>query len=181
MLVYMWQNHEDPAVEALILIGAAVGTVLGAVYGWRDKQSRVFCADAKVVAGLFSGILVSGLVWLPILFVGEIPYPWLVMIVAPSAILLYVTSASWFVKRCYNLVPAVVDGALVGVAVGGTTGMLFMIMAGAVDPELVRIDFQEAFVSRVHRVWAGAVAGSAGVCFVIGVLRAVLKVRWYNL
>jgi hypothetical protein len=145
-----------------------------------DKRSRVFCADAKIVAGLFAGVLAAGLAFILGPFV-EMPYPWTTILIAPAATLIYVSSAHWFVDRCHGFLPPAVGGALVGLGVGGMTGFLFMIMAASIDPELLGMAFHQPFVERVQDVWAHTVVGTAGVCFVVGVLRSLFKVRWYNL
>ena len=101
MVFYTWGNAQL-TLEPLIYIGAIVGLVVGAVYGAKDKRSRVFCAEAKIVAGVFSGILASVLGLLAgFLFDGPL-LPWAGIIVAPAATLIYVSSAYWFVDRCHR-------------------------------------------------------------------------------
>lgn len=180
MVFYTWGNAQL-TLEPLIYIGAIVGLVVGAVYGAKDKRSRVFCAEAKIVAGVFSGILASVLGLLAgFLFDGPL-LPWAGIIVAPAATLIYVSSAYWFVDRCHRFLPPVLDGALVGLGVGSATGLLFMIMAGTLDPSLLGMPYHQSLVEYVQSTWIGVVAGAAAVCAAIGVLRSVLKVRWYNL
>jgi len=179
MVVYTWGNSEL-TLEPLISVGAVVGLTVGATYGWLDKKSRVFCADAKIVAGLFAGLLASGLVFLLRLFV-EMPYPWVAMFIAPAATVIYVSSAYWFVDRCHGFLPPVGGGALVGLGVGSMTGLLFMIMAATLDPASLGMAFHQSFVERVQDVWANTVGSAAGVCFAVGVLRSLCKVPWYNL
>lgn len=180
MVFYTWGNAQL-TLEPLIYIGGLVGLVVGAVYGAKDKRSRVFCAEAKIVAGLFSGSLASLLGLLAGLFVDGPALPWVGIIVAPAATLIYVSLAYWFVDRCHRFLPPVLDGALVGLGVGSATGLLFMIMAGTLDPELLGMPYHQALVERVQSTWSGVVTGAAVVCCAVGVLRAVLKVRWYNL
>lgn len=178
MVVYTWGNSAL-TLEPLISVGAVVGLTVGAVYGWLDKKSRVFCADAKVVAGLFSGVLAAGLGLLLNLFI-EMSYPWSVALITPAAVLIYVGSAHWFVNRCHGFLPPAGGGALVGLGVGSVTGLLFMIMAATLDPESLGMAFHQSFVERVKDVWMGVVGAAAAVCCAVGVLRSLFKVRWYS-
>jgi hypothetical protein len=56
-----------------------------------------------------------------------------------------------------------------------------MVMAGALDPNLLASDDLQVFVERVETQWPGAVFGCAVVNFLVGATRSVLNVRWYNL
>lgn len=182
MVIYVaYQKPTHIPVEALIFIGAGLGFLVGGLYGWHDKHSHVFRADAKIVAGIYAGTLVAVFNIVPALLIGELPYPWSAMLITPLVVLLYVSKAHWFVDRCCNILPAAGDGALVGLGVGGITGLLFVIMAGNLDPALLGFAYHQDFVLRVHEVWGAPTAGSAAVCFVVGILRSMLKVRWYDL
>jgi len=180
MVFYTWGNTHL-TLEPLIYIGAIVGLVVGTIYGAKEKGSRIFCAEAKIVAGLFSGVLAALLGYLPGMVLNAPAHLWAAMIGAPAAILIYVTSAHWFVDRCHRFLPPVVNGGLVGTGVGAATGLLFMIMAGTLDPGLLGKAYHLALVEHVESVWLSAVAGAAATCFLVGILRSLLNVRWYNL
>ncbi len=178
MVAYTWGSAQ-PALEPLVFIGGGIGLVAGAIYGLKDKQSRVFCADAKIVAGLYAGVLAAGIAYLLTLLMRESAYPWAAIIAAPVAILIYVTSAHWFIKRCHHLIPPVGDGAIVGFGVGAATGLAFLIMAATLDPDLLQAGRHRSIVEGVQRFWLPTVLGSAAICFTIGVLRGLFRVRWY--
>lgn len=180
-VVYLWIGGATPAMQSLIWIGGGVGMVLGAIYGWSDSRSRVYCADAKLVAGVSSGLLAALLLAVPLVLAGPDRLPWLAMMLAPLAILIYVSSAAWFIRRCQNLVPAVIDGALVGLAIGAVTGLLFMVLAATLEVETGLTGVEMPFAHRVHEWWIGVIAGSAGLCFLVGVARGILGVKWYDL
>ena len=180
MVVYTWGN-EQLSLEPLIYVGAFVGITVGAVYGAKDKKSRVFCAEAKIVAGLLAGLMAAVLGLVPLLFVFGLERPWVAMLVGPAATLIYVTTAWWFVQRCHRFLPPVLDGALVGLGVGSATGLLFMIMAGTIDSGLLAGSYHQVVVERVQSTWGVTVAATALACSCVGVLRSLLKVRWYNL
>ena len=109
----------QPSAHATILIGAVVGLIVGTLYGWQEKRSRICCADAKILAGLLAGIAASLFALILGLLFEELVYPKSAMAIAPIAILVYVTATPWFVRRCQLIVPAAVDGAIVGLGVGG--------------------------------------------------------------
>jgi len=180
MVFYTWGNAQL-TLEPLIYIGGIVGLLIGTVYGAKDKKSRIFCAEAKVVAGLFSGVLAAVLGYLPGLVFDAPAHLWAAMIGAPVSILIYVSSAHWFVDRCHRLLPPVVNGGLVGMGVGATTGLLFMIMAGTLDPNLLDMPHHFAQIERIESMWLSAASAAAAACFLVGVMRSLLGVRWYNL
>jgi len=181
MLVYTWASQGLLALEPLVFVGGCVGVIVGTLYGWHDKKSRIFCAEAKIVAGIVAGLLAGLLAIVLTHFLPSMGYPWLTMIVAPSATLIYVTVAQWFVRRCHHWLPAVANGAIVGLGVGAVTGLFFMVMAGTLDSNLLASEALRAFVGRVETHWLGAVFGCAAVNFLVGAARSVMKVPWYNL
>lgn len=181
MLVYVWQGADMLSLQPLIFVGGGVGIAVGAAYGLKDKASRVFCAEAKIIAGTVAGLLCGTLAVVMSHFWGKLPVSTIAMIVAPLGVLAYVQMAKWFISRCHRLLPAVVDGTLVGLGVGTITGLVFVIMAGTLDPELIESAFLRDFVQRVGEHWAITVVGCAAVCFPVGALRSLMKVPWYNL
>jgi hypothetical protein len=181
MLVYTWASGGQLAPEPLIFVGASVGLVVGTLYGWHDKQSRIFCADAKIMAGVLAGLLAGGVATGVALLLDGLSHPWLAMVVAPIGTLIYVSVAHWFVRRCHHWLPAVANGAIVGCGVGAVTGLFFMVMAGTLDPELLGSQRLQVYVDGVGRYWIGAMLGCAAVNFAVGVVRAIMRVPWYNL
>lgn len=180
MLGYVWQAGTPLVIEPLVFVGAGVGLVIGALYGLKDKRSRVFCAEAKIIAGAVSGILggvlALGLAWL----LPTVPVSVVAMLVAPVSVLAYVRLSGWFISRCQHFLPPFVDGAIVGLGVGSVTGLLFLIMAGTLDPKLLAGEALRAFVGRFEAAWGLAVFGCALVCFPIGAVRAWLGIPWYD-
>jgi len=171
-------------LELLILIPAALGMLIGAGYGWRDHGSRVCCADAKIVAGLFAGAVSLFPALLVLAIYGksdQVIYPWLIMLVAPTAALLYVTTACWFVKHLHNLLPPIGDGAVVGLGVGTITGLLFVVIAATFEPDVTGHGRPLLFIENIHNVLGVSLLGAAGSCFAVGIARALLKVEWYRL
>jgi hypothetical protein len=179
-LVYTWQGAPHLGLEPLVLVGAGVGLAVGTAYGLHDRRSRVFCADAKIVAGGFAGLLGGVIALIGHRVFGVSSYTWLGMLVAPVAVLIYVSSATWFIKRCHRLLPAAGNGAIVGLGVGTMTGVVFLIIAATLDPQLLETQALAGLVERVEGRWMATVAGCAVACFPIGALRAALDVPWYE-
>ena len=181
MLVYVWASDAFLALEPLVFVGGCVGVVVGTFYGWHDKKSRIFCAEAKVVAGAVSGLLAGSIATVAHITVPTLALSVLTLIVAPVAVLVYVTVARWFVRRCHHWLPAVANGAIVGLGVGAVTGLLFMVMAGTLDPTMLASDVLRSYVGRVGDNWPIAVFGCAAINFAVGAIRSWMRVPWYNL
>jgi hypothetical protein len=178
-LVYTWQGAPHLGLEPLVFVGAGIGLAVGTAYGLHDNRSRVYCADAKIVAGAFAGLLGGIVALVGVLLVDGVSYSWLAMAVAPVALLIYVSTAGWFIKRCHHLLPAAGDGAVVGLGVGTVTGLVFLILAATLDPQSLGTAELARYVGRVEEVWMATVAGCALACFPIGAARSLLRVPWY--
>jgi len=170
---------ESQGPVMLMLLGGGTGMIIGAIYAIQVSDSRVFRAEAKIIAGAIAGLLASPLALLPSLWVGPIPFPWLTAILCPATGLIYVSIAPRMVQRCCHFLPRTADGAVVGAGVGGTMGLLFWIMAGTIDrgvaPEYA------AFVAGIADHWPLAVVGASVAAFIGGIVRSVVGAQWYDL
>ena len=128
---------------------------MGTLCGWQEKRSRICCADAKILAGLLAGVSASLFALILGLLFEELVYPKSAMAIAPIAIL--------------------------GLGVGGTTGFLFMLMAASLDPDMLRVTDHLRLMEPVQGVWLPIAIGTAASCGVVGVMRSLLRVRWYDL
>lgn len=181
MLLVTWLAGSHLTLESLVWVGALVGLPVGSLYGLTDKRSRVFCADTKIVAGAVAGLIGGAaallIVWMVPGHIAHFPSA----IVAPLAGLFYVSTARWFVTRCRSSLPPAGEGALVGAGVGVVTGALFMVMGGSLEPTLLDSEAMRAFTTRVADRWGGAVIASGMTCAVVGVIRGLRNVAWYDL
>ena len=181
MLAFTWQGPDTLTIQPLVFAGALVGAIVGLGYGWFDKHSRVFCAEAKVVAGIVAGFC-AGLLALAIgLVTGDLGTIWSVLVIGPVGTLVYVTTARWFVLHCHHWLPATFNGLVVGLGVGAVTGLLFTVMAGSLSPEILQGPGLTTYVERVGETWLPSALGCAAVCAVVGFLRSLLNVPWYDL
>jgi hypothetical protein len=179
MLAYVGTSPLGTSLEPLIFIGASLGICLGALYGWQDKQSHICRADSKIIASLVATIPTSLILIIPTFFIGDLNYPVATFLMTPLVILIYVSIARWFVVRCCNLLPPAGDGALVGLVIGLMTGFLFMLMAASLN-ESMQGQAQMVF-DRIYQDLLPALGGGAAGAFIMGAIRAMLHVRWYDL
>jgi hypothetical protein len=181
MLVFTWVRGAGLALEPLVIVGAVVGVVVGTLYGLFDRRSRIYCAEAKVVAGVVSGAVAGATAILVARFYPNISGVWLAVIIGPIGTLIYVNVAHWFVRHCQHWLPAGANGALVGLGVGGFTGLFFMVLAGSLDPSWIADIDRRELVVRIHDYWMEAVLACAAASCLIGIARSLLRTPWYDL
>jgi hypothetical protein len=166
-------------LDWILATGMATGAAVGGVFGWRVKSSRVCHADAKIVAGAFAGLLASASVVVPRLLGAPLPLHLELLLVAPLSGLLYVSMAPYCVCHLSDMLPPCLDGAVVGAGVGALMAMLFWLMAGTLEGYLCAAD--QCLVDQITTRLPGAIGAAALGTASVGVLRAVLNVRWYDL
>ena len=160
----------------LISTGAVIGLVAGMLYGRYVLGSRVYRADAKLLAGIFAGAIASISALIPALLFEPLPNFLLAMILCPLTGMLYMAVLPWFVHRFSDLLPPVADGALVGTGAGGLMGLLFAIMVGTLHGYLP--EDEELQVMAILSAWPAASAGGALGAFLVGAGGAFLRVPW---
>lgn len=134
-LFYVVSNGDQISLLNMTLAAAVIGSITGALYGLKAKNSRVFRADAKTLAGVSSGAAVALLI---ILLNAIAPDISLSVTVAFACLLtgsLYVTLVPFFVHRYHELLPPVGDGAMVGAGTSSFIALLFFVMITGVTPE----------------------------------------------
>ena len=99
-------------------------------------------------AGAVAGALGCLFALLGLLAFDGLPYTWLAMGSAPVALLIYVSTAGWFIKRCHHLLPAAGDGAVVGLGVGTVPGLDIAVLFSVELCMAVRQAFGEAIEQR---------------------------------
>ncbi len=157
------------------LVGAGVGAVAGAVYGFIVKESRIYRADAKLVAGLVAGAAVSviALAWV---LVSSDTLVWLIALLAPVSGMVYLKFAGSFVERFAGVSPPFVAGAMAGLVIGGFIGFGLWLAAG-VALENVVPEWQVAF-DRITDLAPGAIAAASITTFVLGMVKAAFRLNW---
>lgn len=181
MLAFTWVRGAGLALEPLVLVGAVVGVAVGTLYGLLDKRSRIYCAEAKVVAGIVAGASAGAVAIVVARLNPDVSGTWLAIVVGPLGTLIYVNVASWFVRLCQHWLPAGANGALAGLGVGGFTGLFFMVLAGTLDPTWIVDPDRRDLVARVEAYWMNAVFACAAVSCLVGIARSLLRTPWYDL
>ena len=157
------------------VVGAAVGAITGGFYGLIVKESRIYRAEAKLLAGIAAGGVISviGLVW--VLVIGD-QLVWLIALLAPVSGALYLRLLDTFLERFSDLLPPVGDGAAAGLVIGAFIGFGLWLMAG-VALERVLPEWQATY-DRIIEVAPSAIAAASVTTFVLGTLKAALGLNW---
>lgn len=112
-----------------ILAASALGGLLvGAAYGRGVKTSRVYRADAKILAGLCAGIMGSALLTLLFALIGRLPVWATAMILCSATGFIYALIVPILMTRCHDLLPPAGDGAMVGAGVAGFVGLMIWVL-----------------------------------------------------
>ncbi len=121
----------------VLLVAAGFGAVIGALYGWLARTSRVFRADAKALAGAFAGLLVSA-VYYGLTSAADLRPPIALSagVLCPLVGGVYVWVAPVFIRWFANLLPPAGDGAVVGAGVAAYVGLGMWLVAGYISPEI---------------------------------------------
>ncbi len=166
-------------IEPLISAGGITGAIVGTVFGWRVKSSRICRADAKIIAGLTAGMLASLSVVLPGLLGAPLPFHLQVLLAAPLSGLLYIGLAPHCVCRFSDILPPPADGAIVGAGVGLLMAALFWMMSGTLDGYLVEAD--QLLVNQMTERLPSTIFAAASGAFMVGIARSLMKLGWYDL
>lgn len=167
-------------VPELLVAGAVlVGALAGAYYRQRYRQSRIYRALPKVVAGLLAGLLVGSGWWILRQVVGDPPLPLGIAILCPLVGWSYVWLAGILVRAWGDRLAPTIDAALVGGAVSGLVALGFWATAGMLQPDMAG-GAAETIRAAVDRVPVGLLAGWLGG-MVAGFSRGVLGFGWYDL
>ena len=117
-------------VHPLHMLGASAlgGLLVGAAYGHKFKSSRVYRADAKMVAGLCAGIISSALLSLLFILAGRLPLWVTAMLLCGATGFVYSVIVRGLINRLHDLLPPAGDGAVVGAGVAGFVGLMIWVM-----------------------------------------------------
>lgn len=167
-------------VPELLLGGAVViGGLAGAYYGHSYRQSRIYRALPKALAGLFAGLLVGAVWWLLRQVVGDVPLPLSIAVICPLVGWSYVWLAGVLVRAWGDRLAPTLDAALVGAAVSGLVALGFWATAGMLQPDMAG-GAAETIRAAVDQVPVALLAGWLGG-MVAGFTRGMLGFGWYDL
>lgn len=126
---YLLYSGEMGSPLAPIIVGASLGAIVGALYALAVKESRIYRAEAILLAGLTVGVGVSviSLIWV---LVVDLSLVILVMVLAPATGFIYERIVDGFIRRYSDLLPPIADGAVAGVVIGAIVGFGLWIMSG---------------------------------------------------
>ncbi len=175
-IIYQGQVVE---ITSLLIVTGIVGVITGSIYGVMAKQSRVYRADAKTIAGIFSGSIVSLVFALFYELYPVFPLFFLIAIMCLLTGSLYVIVVPFCVDHLDNLLPPIGDGAIAG---GGTSmfvGLVLFIMVTGVTPEtagaLVEV------TNQIREFMPAAIIGGLLGGGISGFMSGLLRREWQDL
>lgn len=178
-ILYFTLNDGNITLSTVLKILVPAGILIGGLYSFFDKNSRIDCADAKSLAGFTVGSLLG----LGYLFMApwleKIPLPWLVAIACPLTGMLYISVVPTFIRLYRNLLPPVGDGALVGAFVAIFIAFCSFIMASSIDNSMAGTLMPEVelVLERLPAAMLGGLCG-AGLA---GVVSGLMLREWQDL
>jgi hypothetical protein len=164
-----------------LLVGGAVvvGALVGAYYSRRYRESRIYRALPKTLAGLLAGVLVGGVWWVTRLLTGEVSVVVTIAVLCPLVAWTYVWLAGVLVRAWGERVDPTVDAAVVGAGVSGLVALGFWATAGMLQPDMAG-GAGETIRAAVDQVPAALMAGWVGG-MIAGFTRGILGFGWYDL
>ncbi len=149
---------EGPIVPSeLLKIVIPAGALIGGLYGYLSKSSRVCRADAKMLTGFSAGFL-AALGYLTLSeFTREVPLGLVVAVMCTLTGWLYVLFVPTFVRFLDNLLPPIGDGALAGASVAIFLAACFFVMITSINtvPEVQQLPM----IRNIHELLPQAVTG----------------------
>lgn len=171
---------EGPLIPLeLLKIVTPAGALIGALYGYFSKSSRVYRADAKMFTGFSAGFLAAlGYLTLSEL-ITEVPLGIIVATMCTITGWLYVLFVPTFIRFLDNLLPPVGDGALAGASVAIFLAACFFVMITSVNtaPEVQQMPMIKHINDTLPQAVTGGLLGGAFAGFLSG----LFLTKWQDL
>lgn len=147
----------------ILAASASGGLLVGAAYGQGFKTSRVYRADAKILAGLCAGIISSALLALLFILLGRLPVWATSMILCSATGVIYALIEPGFSKHLHHLLPPAGDGAVVGAGVAGFVGLMIWVLVAELHSQYTGPYTALAYniLDRLPQAAGGAALGGA--------------------
>lgn len=178
-LLYVVSSGTQISLPYMSLWAAIIGAITGALYGLKVKSSRVYRADAKTLAGISSGLAVSLLM---LILIKIAPDTQLFISVALACLLtgfFYIVLAPFYVNHFHNLLPAHMDGAMVGAGTSIFIALLFFVMISGVTPEATGP--LQQFTDQTRSTFLSATLGGMTGGGLSGFLSEMMSRKWQDL
>lgn len=178
-IIYFTLNDGNITLVTVLKLLVPAGIVIGGLYSFFDKGSRIDCADAKTLAGFTVGCGLGLVYLLAMPIAGGLSLPWLVAIACPLTGIIYVAVVPTFIRLYRDLLPPVGDGALVGAFVAIFIAFCSFIMASSIDNSMAGTLMPEVelVLERLPAAMLGGLCG-AGLA---GVISGLMLSEWQDL
>lgn len=175
---YLIYASVEARLSTLLPIGAVTGMAIGLGYGMMVRDSRIHCAEAKIISGIVAGAAAALLSGTLILMNVELSLTAMVFLLCPLTGLLYAVLVRWVIAFCSHLVPASLNGALVGLGSGTVASlMMWVIFSSLSDNWLAE---HQRYATQIMEHWPPVVASAMVGAFFVGLFRAGIGARWLD-
>lgn len=176
---YLLYSRSGADLTTLLPLGALMGSLIGAAYGRWISDTRIGCAEAKIMSGTLAGALaaspfsllyIAGLEFTPIQ---------LVLVLCPMTGIFYVSTVRAMINSCSHLLGPGANGAIIGLVVGVIASLtLWVIFSSLYDgPPDARLDYANHIMDH----WPTVVATASISGFLVGIIRARLGIKWLDI
>jgi hypothetical protein len=172
---YLLYSGEIASPLAPMSVGACIGAVVGGLYGQFVKESRIYRAEAILLAGVSVGAVVSliSLIW-TLVFNASLTV--LVMVLAPVSGLIYERIVDGFIQRYSDILPPAADGAVAGIVIGGLIGFGLWFMGG-IALENASLQWRDT-IQKIADSTHIAIAAAAASTLILGMLNAAIRSKY---
>ena len=176
---YLVYAGHGASLTTLISLGGITGMAVGIGYGLMAKDSRIHCAEAKVIAGALAGALASLIPLALMLLQGELSLPFAAFVLCPATGLIYAAIVRWFLKICSHYLPASVNGAIVGIGAGSVSSLIMWVIFSSLSDHWTLEN--QVYAARIVELWPSVVATAMAGGFLAGLFRAGIGAKWLDI
>lgn len=175
---YLVYASVEARLVTLLPIGAVTGMAVGIGYGLLVRDSRIHCAEAKIISGTVAGASAAILTGTLTLMNVELPLTAMVFLLCPLTGLIYAVLVRWVLAFCSQLVPASINGALVGIGGGTVASLMMWVIFSSLSDNWLAENHQYAALIMEH--WPSVVASAMVGAFFVGLFRASIGAKWLD-
>ncbi len=178
-LFYIINNGNEISLSGMTFTAFIIGSIAGALYGLKAKNSHIFRAGAKTLAGISAGAVVALFIMILAQSFADISMTVTVAIACLLTGSLYITLAPFYVQHFHKLLPPVLDGAMVGAGTSVFIALLFFVMITGVTPEAA--GSLQPLTEQIRNTMLSATLGGALGGGLSGFMAGLMLRKWHDL